>query len=126
MSFYTAVNCMDGRVQLPVTSYLQERFEVQYVDMITEPGPVLILSENPASDEAKSIYKRIGISIEKHNSLGVALVAHDDCAGNPVSKEVQLEQLRSGMDAIRQVYPDVEVIGLWSDENWSVREIETA
>ena len=38
MCFCTAVNCMDGRVQLPVTSYLQERFNVEHVDSITEPG----------------------------------------------------------------------------------------
>ena len=39
MSFYTTINCMDGRVQLPVISYLMERFGVQYVDAITGPGP---------------------------------------------------------------------------------------
>ena len=39
MSFCTVVNCMDGRVQLPVIRYLQERFEVPYVDSITEVGP---------------------------------------------------------------------------------------
>lgn len=36
---------MDGRVQLPVIKYLQDRFKVQYVDTITEPGPNLILAE---------------------------------------------------------------------------------
>jgi len=39
MIFCTAVNCMDGRVQLPVINYLKERFSANYVDMITEPGP---------------------------------------------------------------------------------------
>jgi hypothetical protein len=93
--------------------------------MVTEPGPVLALSENPESEQAKSIYKRIGISIDKHQSLGVALVAHYDCAGNPLPKEAQLEQLKKSMDAVRKVFPGVEVIGLWADENWSVEEIKT-
>jgi hypothetical protein len=34
MSFYTTINCMDGRVQFPVISYLMERFVVRYVDVI--------------------------------------------------------------------------------------------
>ena len=42
MSFCTAINCMDGRVQLPVIRFLQERFKVDYVDVISEPGPNLL------------------------------------------------------------------------------------
>ena len=45
MSFCTVVNCMDGRVQLPVIRYLQDRIEVLYVDSVTEPGPVRSLAE---------------------------------------------------------------------------------
>ncbi len=125
MSFYTAVNCMDGRVQLPVISYLKEKLGVQYIDMITEPGPVKILSENAGSEAAKSIFRKISISIDKHQSLGIAVVAHHDCAGNPVSADVQREQLKESVDAIREVFPDVKVIGLWSDETWSITEIES-
>ena len=43
--FATAVNCMDGRVQKPVIEYLQKSFGVDYVDMVTEPGPNKILAE---------------------------------------------------------------------------------
>ncbi|RKX75878.1 MAG: hypothetical protein DRP87_13470 [Spirochaetes bacterium] len=42
--FCTVVNFMDGRVQLAVIKYLQRRFDVDYVDTITEPGPNLILA----------------------------------------------------------------------------------
>ncbi len=45
MSFCTTINCMDGRVQLPVIKYLQKHFNVDYVDSITEPGPNLILAK---------------------------------------------------------------------------------
>jgi len=34
MSYCTVINCMDGRVQLPVIKYLKERFDVDYVDSI--------------------------------------------------------------------------------------------
>jgi hypothetical protein len=115
---------MDGRVQLPVISYLQERFGVQYIDMITEPGPVLILAEKSRSDAAKSIFNRIAISLEKHQSTGIAVVAHYDCAGNPVAETVQREQLRQSIAAVKKVFPHVEVIGLWADETWSITETE--
>ncbi len=45
MRFGTVINCMDGRVQLPVIAYLQKRFNVTYVDTITEAGPNLLLAQ---------------------------------------------------------------------------------
>ncbi len=32
MTFCTSGNCIDGRIQAPVATYLQERFRVSYVD----------------------------------------------------------------------------------------------
>ncbi|MFH1357100.1 MAG: carbonic anhydrase, partial [bacterium] len=68
MSFATVINCMDGRTQLPVITFLMNRFNIMYVDSITEPGPIALLSNAPASQETKNIYKRINISVEKHKS----------------------------------------------------------
>ena len=45
-TFATAINCMDGRVQLPVTAFLKKKYGVDYVDVITEPGPNGILAAN--------------------------------------------------------------------------------
>ncbi len=36
--FVTAINCMDGRVQIPVIEYLKNNYGINYVDMITAPG----------------------------------------------------------------------------------------
>ena len=124
MSFFTAVNCMDGRVQLPVFSYLQKRFGVQYIDMITEQGPVSILSGDLSSQGAKSIFRRIDISVEKHRSSGIVVVAHADCAGNPLTDEAQRDQLHKSLEAIRQAYPEMKVLGLWADKTWTITEIE--
>ena len=44
MIFCTAINCMDGRVQAPVNAYLRTRFNADYVDAVTEPGPALVLA----------------------------------------------------------------------------------
>lgn len=36
--FGTALNCIDGRAQILVISWVKESFGVDYVDMIIEPG----------------------------------------------------------------------------------------
>ena len=123
MKFCTVINCMDGRVQLPVIMYLQKRFNVEYVDSITEPGPNLILSEQKNSVSIQSILERLKISIERHNSVGVALVGHHDCAGNPAPPDDQLSQIQKAINFLRQKYKKIVIIGLWVDESWKVHEV---
>ena len=122
MKFCTAINCMDGRVQLPVINYLKERLKVSYVDSITEPGPNLILSKQSDKVAVQSIISRVKISVEKHKSVGLAVVGHYDCAGNPSAKEDQLIHLEDSIGYLRQ-YFNVQIIALWVDESWKVNEI---
>ena len=37
-SFATSVSCIDGRVQLPMISWIKDRYSVDFVDTITAPG----------------------------------------------------------------------------------------
>ena len=123
MSFYTAINCIDGRVQLPVINYLKARFDVAFVDSVTEPGPVLCLAEKTASHQTRSILQRTDISVNDHKSIGIAIIAHYDCAGNPVDDRIQISQLTPAVSFLSSQYPNVDIIGLWIDSNWSVMEI---
>jgi carbonic anhydrase len=102
-SFCTAINCMDGRTQVPVVAYLKKRFRVRYVDMITEPGPCRVLAERRDKNLLASIIRRIRISVEKHGSKVIAVTAHHDCAGNPVSKTRQLRQLNRNIFLVKLV-----------------------
>ena len=86
--FVTVINCMDGRAQVPVIEYMQQRFNIDYVDMITEAGPNKILSECKATDVIESLKKKVAISVYKHNSQIIAVAGHYDCAGNPESEKV--------------------------------------
>ena len=43
--FATAINCIDGRVQVPVSNWLKRSYSVSYVDTITEPGVDRLFSE---------------------------------------------------------------------------------
>ena len=123
MKFCTAINCMDGRVQLPVIQFLCDRFGAEYVDCITEPGPNLILAKQGDDARIQTILERLDISIHKHGSVGIAVAGHHDCAGNPASHEDQLEHTRQAVRFLSGKYEDIEIIGLWVDENWEVNEI---
>jgi len=117
-TFVTAINCMDGRAILPVTEWMKQQFHVDYVDMITEAGPDKVLSKGNY-DQVKSIKDRVLVSVEKHGSKVVAIVAHHDCAGNPVSKEEHLQHLQACIDTLNGWrLRDVRILALWLDELW--------
>lgn len=123
MTFCTALNCMDGRIQLPVIAYLQDWFKVEFVDTITEPGMNLILAKQDNTVLIQSILARLKISIEDHHSVGVAIVGHHDCAGNRAPKDEQIVHIQDALRYIRPQYDKIKILGLWVDQNWEVCEI---
>jgi carbonic anhydrase len=122
--FACAINCMDGRVQDAVKNYMKENYSVDYVDMVTEPGPNKIICNKEECDNAviDDIKKRVAISVEHHGSKVVAVVGHFGCAGNPVPKEEQIEQLKKCKEAVELFGFPVEVILLWVDGDWQTVE----
>ena len=122
--FVTAINCIDGRVQLPVIDWLKKEASVDYVDMITETGPNKILSENKELARIESIKKRVELSIERRSSKLIAIVGHFDCLGNPSKKDIQLKEIRSAIEVVKSWNLDTKIIGLWVDENFKVNQID--
>lgn len=120
MRFCTAINCMDGRVQEPVNRYLQNRFGVDYVDVVSEPGPNRILAEGEDTEAIASIEGRVRVSLEKHQSVGIAIVGHFGCAGNPSPDDQQREHTLAAVQRIQRSFPGVPIIGLWVDKDWNV------
>ena len=121
--FVTAINCMDGRVQEPVLKWMRQRFQADYVDVITEPGPDKVMTDALAAGPA-SIKSRLGISVNKHHSRAVAIVAHHDCAGYPVSKEEHLAALAKSVDIIKSWLFAVRIVALWVNDHWQVELIQ--
>ena len=123
MSFATALNCIDGRVQEPVIEYVRQRFHVEHVDVITEPGVNAFLVDTSSSIRVEHVFDKLRISIERHHSAGIAVAGHHDCAANPASRTEQESQIRQAMQMIRSRHADIEIIGLWVDECWAVSEL---
>lgn len=121
--FATALDCMDGRTQLPVIAWMKKKNNVDYVDMITEPGMDKIIATNAPRATINSIKKRMAVSTEKHHSKIIAIVGHAKCAGNPVAKKAHHAHIRSAMKRIRSWGYTQQVVGLWVDEAWRVHEI---
>ncbi len=114
---------MDGRVQLPVIQYLQKRFNVKYVDSITEAGPNLILAKQNNAALVQAILEKLRISIDKHNSVGIAVVGHQDCTGNPAPYDEQIAYIKKSVQFLCSQYGNTKVIGLWVDSDWEVHEV---
>lgn len=120
--FATAINCIDGRVQGPVSAWMKEYFHVHYVDMITEPGLNRVLTQGPA-EVVESIRQEVMISLRAHQSSTIAVVGHHDCAGNPVSPEERVEQIKKGVEVVTSWRLPVRVVGLWVNERWGIKVV---
>jgi hypothetical protein len=121
--FVTTINCIDGRVQLPVIKYLMEETGADYIDIITEPGPNKILSENIAVSTVTSIRNRVAVSVDKHLSELIAIIGHHDCSGNPAEREEQIQQIHKSCKLVQEWQADIKIIGLWVDKHWTVNMV---
>lgn len=121
--FACVINCMDGRVQDAVKNYMKYNYAVDYVDMVTEPGPNKILFENSNLSIIENIKKRVGISVEHHGAGVVAIVGHFGCAGNPTEKEEQINHLRNAQKTVESFGFQVQIILLWVEGDWQTVEL---
>lgn len=119
--FGTVLECMDGRPQRRVADYLMTSFGIRYVDTITTAGTVKHLASD--TDQTAILLANLAISVDKHGSRHIAVVAHADCSGNPVPAKTQRDQIVRSTERIRHMYPDAEVVGLWLNEHWIVEKV---
>ncbi|AKG92616.1 hypothetical protein GAH_00019 [Geoglobus ahangari] len=120
MKFGCAVNCIDGRTQIPVIEWMRNNANVDFVDMITEPGIVRLFE---SEDAFEKILEKVMVSVKNHGSDFIAVVAHHDCAGNPVGREEQIEQLKMSVEMLKRSIENAVVVGLWVNENLEVEVV---
>ena len=121
-SFATALNCIDGRTQIPVIRWLKENFDVDYVDLITEPGMDKVLSQGNRAEHER-LREKVIISMTAHKSDIVAVVGHYDCAANPVSDYRHFQDIVRSTHTVESWCLPVMVVGLWVDEFWHVHVV---
>ena len=117
--FATAITCIDGRVQQPVADWMKLNTNVEYVDLISEPGPDKVLSSE-TTYVVDEIIRKVAFSVKYHESPVVALCGHHDCAANNADREGHIEQIMEGIRVLQSYSLNVRLIGLWQDEWGSV------
>jgi len=122
-NFASAVNCIDGRVQLPVIEYLKREAGVDFVDMITEPGVCAVLAENREEAVVAALKHKVELSIRRHGSRVVAVVGHHDCAACAKNRVEQEAALLAAGDTVRAWNPGTPVMLLWVGEDGIVSEV---
>lgn len=123
--FGTAITCVDGRVQLPLITWLKDAYGLDYVDMITEPGADKVLADGWPSDTAPLRSKAFRL-VAIHRSAVLAIAGHHDCAANPVTREEHRAQIRAGVRLFRSWQLPVDVVGLWVNERWEIEVVDPA
>lgn len=123
--FATAITCIDGRVQVPVIEWIRHELGVDFVDMITEPGPDWVLAFEP-DEKLAEIRRRVVISVNAHGSQKLIIAGHHDCAANPVSDFDHQEHIRRAVDVARQWELPVRVTGVWVNSDWKVEVVDAS
>jgi len=120
--FATAVNCIDGRVQIPVIQWTRDHFAVEWVDLITEPGADKVVAEGlPGRIDA--IKQKVSLSVTRHDSHVVAIAGHHDCLANPVTEKEHHEYIKQSVQRIASWSLPIRVVGLWVNERWEVEAL---
>ena len=120
--FGTTINCIDGRTQKPVSEWVKENFQVDVVDTVTEPGCDKVMPGNNL-EKIEQLKSKVSISINAHKSSVVVIAGHHDCAGNPVSKEKHIEQIKQSVEVIKSWNLPVKVVGLWINDQWQAEQV---
>ena len=118
-SFACVITCIDGRIQEPVSHWLKARLRIDHLDTITEAGPDKVLSSGSKAD-VEAIFRKVLISVNAHHSRTVAIVAHHDCAGNPVSKKDHIRFLDECKKVVATWGMPLRIITVYVNEEWAV------
>lgn len=116
----TALNCMDGRVQLPVLTWIKSNYPVDNVDVITEAGMDGVVARQ---EDLSEILRSVRVSVDLNKSSRLFVIGHHDCRGNPVSHEDHRRDIASAAARLRKLLPGLEVTGLWVTDRWNVEAV---
>jgi hypothetical protein len=110
---------MDGRTQEPVADWMKEQFGLDVIDAPNPAGPtnMVINGEEAVKEHYK---KEVLISINGHHSQHLVIIAHQDCAANPISDDEQIAQIKEACEILMkdwEIPAGVRIVGLWLTKN---------
>ena len=115
----TCLNCMDGRVQVPVLTWIKAEYPVDFVDVITEAGMDRVLAKQ---EDISEVARSINVSIDLNKSKRLFIVGHYDCRGNPVDETSHHKDISAAVERVKKLWPKHEVVGLWVNNRWEVEK----
>ena len=113
----TCLNCMDGRVQSPVLTWITAHYPVDFVDVITETGMDGVLARQ---EDISEVLRSVNVSVRLNRSTRLFVVGHYDCRGNHVDERRQREEIAKAVKRLQPLWPAQEVFGLWVTDRWQV------
>src|SRR5574340_55737 len=121
-TFGTAINCIDGRAQAPVTAWVKANAGVDFVDTVTVPGADNVLITTTPEHLAQ-LRSMVEISVNAHGSKTVAIAGHYGCAAFSAEREGHLAAIRAAVNVVRGWGLPVLVVGLWVNDRWEIEQV---
>lgn len=122
-TFATAIDCIDGRAQGPVSDWVKIHAGATFVDTVTIPGPDKALTQG-AAERIAAVREYVEVSVRAHASQFIAVAGHHECAANPVSADEHKAMIRAAVEGVRGWGLPVRVVGLYVNEWWQIEVVE--
>ena len=116
----TCLNCMDGRVQVPVLNWIKANYSVDFVDVITEAGMDGVLARQ---ENISEVLRSIKVSVNINQSTRLFVVGHHDCRGNPIDQQAHRKEITAAVKRLKPLWPKQAIIGLWVNDQWQVEPV---
>jgi hypothetical protein len=121
--FGCILGCMDGRTKEAAIRFMQEKFGVRWVDMITKPGMDKILADPKShAHHIRDIKYMLSVSVKRHGTKIVGIEAHPHCAGNPVNKQTHVDHLAASIETVESFGLGIKIVPFWVHEDWQTVE----
>ena len=116
--------CVDGRYIAQSIVAARRKYQLNYVDVITEPGMDLVLSHQPYKHAClreesllAHIYHRMEKLVKAHNVKQIIIVAHADCLGNPGCHMHHYVCLAEAKKRVQSWFPKIPVDRVYIEQD---------
>lgn len=132
-SFACVLSCMDGRCQQHAFEYAQRLFGAEHIDTVTEPGldGILAGSSSPVYSKPgavgaaqEAVMLKAAVSAKGHGATQCLVIGHNECAGNPVSHEQHVADIKKAVAKVKSWGLFKEVHAAVFNPEWQLVEIK--